>query len=198
MHLCPKGKFYANHAFVHIRKILRQGCHCILKTAFYMHQWIWCKAMTTLIIHKGKSSRWWTKLMGLPLMCIIHRAYPIQVTVFQIENAWGSVQWHKSFPLYICRQSLSKQAPLTEFHPNPVLWCKFSPLCIPTREKFYTIRSQGMTVLARSSTNLEGVKFQAYSTVRGDLLFKHRVVSSPCRYVEEAVAVRGLLWYWRL
>ena len=28
-------------------------------------------------------------------MCLIHKAYPIQVTIFQMENAWGLVQFGK-------------------------------------------------------------------------------------------------------
>ena len=40
--LCLKGKFYANHAFVHKGKILRQGCHCVHNDSILRH-WIWCK-----------------------------------------------------------------------------------------------------------------------------------------------------------
>ena len=49
-----------------------------------------------------------------------------------------------------------------KFYPNKLLWQDSTPnpvLCaIPPRGKFYIVR----TVLARSGTNLEGVKFQAY------------------------------------
>ena len=35
--LCLKGKFYANHAFVHKGKILRQGCHCVHNDSILRH-----------------------------------------------------------------------------------------------------------------------------------------------------------------
>jgi len=58
--------------------------------------------------------------MGLPLMCLIHRVYPIQVTIFQVENDLGLVQQRKIFPLCSPHKGkvLPKQAPLTGFHPQ--------------------------------------------------------------------------------
>jgi len=40
--LCLKGKFYANHAFVHKGKILRHGCRCVHNDSILRH-WIWRK-----------------------------------------------------------------------------------------------------------------------------------------------------------
>jgi len=40
--LCLKGKFYANHAFVHKGKILRQGCRCVHNDSILRHR-IWRK-----------------------------------------------------------------------------------------------------------------------------------------------------------
>ena len=81
--------------------------------------------------------------MGLPQMCLIHRAYPIQVTIFQMENDLGLVQWCKIFPLCSPHKGkvLPKQVPLTGFHPNPVLWLKISPLfVIQSQESTYCIQ----------------------------------------------------------
>jgi len=35
--LCLKGKFYANHAFVHKAKILHQGCRCVHNRSILRH-----------------------------------------------------------------------------------------------------------------------------------------------------------------
>ena len=35
--LCLKGKFYANHAFMHKGKILRQGCRCVHNNSILRH-----------------------------------------------------------------------------------------------------------------------------------------------------------------
>ena len=35
--LCLKGKFYANHAFLHKGKILRQGCCCVHNDSILRH-----------------------------------------------------------------------------------------------------------------------------------------------------------------
>ena len=40
--LCLTGKFYANHAFVHKGKILRQGCRCVHNDSILRHR-IWSK-----------------------------------------------------------------------------------------------------------------------------------------------------------
>ena len=39
--------------------------------------------------------------MGLPLMCLIHRVYPIQDTIFQMENDYidGGIMEHLSLAL---------------------------------------------------------------------------------------------------
>jgi len=50
-----------------------------------------------LLIHKGKILRQRAKLLGLPLMCLIDRAYPMQVIALQI----GKIKWRKIFPLCI-------------------------------------------------------------------------------------------------
>jgi len=78
--------------------------------------------------------------MELPLICLIHRVYPIQVTMFQMEK--GLVQRRKIFPLCSSHKGkvLRKQAPLTGFQPQFQTWREISPLCIPTRGKFYTVR----------------------------------------------------------
>ena len=36
--LCLKGKFYANHAFVHKGKILHQGCRCVHNDRILRHR----------------------------------------------------------------------------------------------------------------------------------------------------------------
>ena len=88
--LCLKGKFYANHAFVHKGKILRQGCRCVHNDSILRH-WFWRKiplwrvmATFTKVTHTWREIlRQRAKLLGLPLMCLIDRAYPIQVTAYR-------------------------------------------------------------------------------------------------------------------
>jgi len=68
-------------------------------------------------------------------MRLIYRAYPIQVTVLWI----GKIKRRQFFPLCSLHKDrvLCRQAPLTGFHPNHVLWHKILPLCIHTRGKFF-------------------------------------------------------------
>ena len=78
MPLCIKGKFYAKAVVVYIT------------TAFYAVEFgvkspceeSW-PPLQKLLIHKGKILRQRAKLLGLPLMCLIDRAYPIQVTAYR-------------------------------------------------------------------------------------------------------------------
>ena len=77
MPLCIKGKFYAKAVVVYIT------------TAFYAIEFgvkspceeSW-PPLQKLLIHKGKILRR-AKLLGPPLMHLIDRAYPIQVTALQ-------------------------------------------------------------------------------------------------------------------
>ena len=79
MPLCIKGKFYAKAVVVFIT------------TAFYAIEFgvkspceeSW-PPLQKLLIHKGKILRQRVKLLGLPLLRLIDRAYPIQVTALQI------------------------------------------------------------------------------------------------------------------
>ena len=93
--LCLKGKFYANHAFVHKGKILRQGCRCghndsIMIFAIEFGVKSPCEEswppLQKLLIHKGKILRQRAKLLGLPLMCLIDRAYPIRSQHIDKQN----------------------------------------------------------------------------------------------------------------
>ena len=63
-----------------------------------------------------------TTELSYPLMHVIDRTYPIQVTALQI----GKIKWCKIFPLCSLHKEkvLRRQAPLTGFHPNHVLWHK--------------------------------------------------------------------------
>ena len=78
MPLCIKGKFYAKAVVVDIT------------TAFYAIEFgvkspceeSW-PPLQKLLIHKGKILRQRTKLLGLPLLCLIDRAYPVQVTAYR-------------------------------------------------------------------------------------------------------------------
>ena len=87
MPLCIKGKFYAKAVVVYIT------------TAFYAIEFgvkspcekSW-SPLQKLLIHKGKTLRQRAKLLELPLMHLIDRAYPIQVMALQIK-------WRKIFPL---------------------------------------------------------------------------------------------------
>jgi len=62
----PKGKLYANHAFVHKGKFLRQGCRCVHNNSINFYNYaieIGVKSpcedswppLQKLLIHKGKS-----------------------------------------------------------------------------------------------------------------------------------------------
>jgi len=79
MPLCIKGKFYAKAVVVDIT------------TAFYAIEFgikspceeSW-PPLQKLLIPEGKSLRQRAKLLGLPLLHLIDRAYPIQVTALRI------------------------------------------------------------------------------------------------------------------
>jgi len=91
MPLFIKGKFYAKAVILYIT------------TAFYAIEFgvkSPCEEslppLEKLPIHKGKILRQQAKLLGLPLMCLTDRAYPIQVTALRI----GKIKWHK-ISLYV-------------------------------------------------------------------------------------------------
>ena len=132
MPLCIKGIFYAKDVVV-----------CIT-TVFYAIEFgvkspceeSW-PPLQKVLIHKGKILRQIGKLMGLPLMCLIHRVYPIQVTIFQMENDLGLVQWRKIFTL--CSPQKGKVLTSSSDRippPIPDFGVKF-PLCVfPQGENF--------------------------------------------------------------
>ena len=134
MPLCIKGEFYTKAVIVYVTTAFDATGFGVKSPC--EESW---PPSQKLIIHKGKFLRQQAKLVGLPQMCLIDRAYPIQVTASQI----GNIKWRKVIPLCSLHKEkvLRRQAPLTGFQPNHVLWHKIFPLCIHTMGKFYTVRS---------------------------------------------------------